>query len=374
MEAQIKHKDAIYTYVDGGLIKGYTKRGGIPEGVPFIKWHGAKMPHALWRQILAFFAWTYDTGPRDESLVYLYYNEATENWLAWAPPQKGIGMTVNTIENHPNWSQAEAFVGYVKVGTGHHHNASSAFQSSTDKNDEESGNGLHFTVGHMDKTWHDLHARAVFNGNMIETSLHEWVELADKYKNLNLPPELLVTAYDYSLKSCADKEVLVPQQWKDNFIKSYQAAGTMGYVGSHTSNPHAGTRVEHMGTTIVNGVEGYFMTENGARVFKPFSVQTNGEKKYQYTPSTKTPSEKAEAALDALTRSGVTMIQLAMIAEDLKTTHRSQWTGDKDTLAVIEIINSNGLNVRWLEKYIEDVEVVAGTGHQQQWDATMFGS
>lgn len=368
MEQTIKYKDAIYTYADGGVLKGYTKRGTIPDGVPFIEWHGNKMPHRIWQTILAFFAWTYDTY-KDEALVHLYYNEATGNWIAWAPPQRGQGMTVKTEENHVNWKQAEEFIGYVKIGTAHHHCSMKAFQSGTDHADECTGNGLHYTVGDMDKQFHDLHARAVFNGNMVEVVLDDWIELADRYRNLNLPPELLNTAYDYSLQSRAPKDIEVPQQWKDNFLRwtssthNYQGNG-QAQAGFHTGmGNHAGHtsgKVQTIG--VSEGKRGYWRRTNGVEEFVPFAVQNT---------ASRTPSEKAEEKLEALMRSGVTTTELLMIAEDLRQTLRADWTGDKNTLAVIEILNSNGLNVRWLDKYIEWVEsaeIGKTERDQSQWE------
>lgn len=356
MNEVISYKGSSYVLVDGGLLKGYTKKREpvYPEGVPTITWHGNKMPHRLWVDILAFFAWTYDTY-KDEALIYLYYNEATGNWLAWAPPQKGAGMTVKTEENHPGWAQAEEFVGYIKVGTAHHHCLTNAFQSGTDKDDECTGNGLHYTVGNMEKQFHDLHARAVFNGNMIEVDLDDWVELADRYQGRGLEqwPELLSTAYDYSLQARAPKDHPVPQQWKDNFLRttySNQYSSTpVGFHTGHTSNPNGMAAVK----TDTNGVKtwgatqnGYYRTVNG----KSEWISTIAEKKSPVTE----PALRAEAELERLRNSGLHMIQLAMIAEELTRTHRSSWTGDRDTMAVIDILNRNGLNARWLEKYVED--------------------
>lgn len=356
----IKHKDAIFTYTDGGLLKGYTKRSNIPEGVPWIEWHGNKIPHEIWQQILAFFAWTFDTY-KDEAMVFLYYNEATGNWLAWAPPQKGMGMTVKEVSDHENWKQAEEFVGYVKVGTGHHHNSSPAFQSSVDSNDECTGNGIHFTIGNMDKVFHSIHARAVFNGNMVEVEMDDWVELSERYRHLDLPPELLNTAYDYSLQSRAPSSVTFPDQWKDNFIRTYYGGSSVGFSQggnhhtSHTSNPN-----DNYGLSKVNGVEGYWVTvtNNGvvSKEFRPLRPQENQKKIIipANSPSTETPAKRAEAKFDALIRSGLELDHLDMICESLKSTHRNEWTGDRDTLAVIQILNEHGLNVRWLEKYLED--------------------
>lgn len=364
----IKHKDSVYTYVDGGVLSGYTKRGTIPEQFPWIWWSGTKMPHLLWQTIIAFFEYTYDKS-KDESVVYLYYNEETNQWMAWAPPQRGMGMTVRTVDDHVNWKQQEEFPGgFVRVGTGHHHCVTNAFQSGTDSNDEFTGNGLHFTVGLMDKEFHDLHARAVFNGNMIEVELDDWIELADKYRALNLPPELIGYAYDYSLQSKAPKEIEVPQMWKDNFL----SFATTGYGLQTSHQGHCSQELNRFtGTSEVNGVKGYWRDTGGNREFVPFANQhsqtnasgsgagANSNGKYSYTPGEgHKPSETGKSQLDELQRKGLSVTDLNLICDNLRTTQVKDWTGDKDHLAVINIIKSNGLNVRWLEKYIEMEEAI----------------
>jgi hypothetical protein len=62
-------------------------------------------------------------------------------------------------------------------GTVHHHCSSSAFQSGTDHSDELSREGLHFTIGNLDKPFDlDIHARITIgktHGNAIASDLIE---------------------------------------------------------------------------------------------------------------------------------------------------------------------------------------------------------
>jgi hypothetical protein len=80
--------------------------------------------------------------------------------------------------------------------------------------------------------------------------------------------------------------------------------------------------------------------------------------------------------MDALMRSGLTFLHLQMISEHLSGTPKEQWTGDRDTLAVINILNMNGLNPRWLEKYIETIDAIenGSVNQQSQWEGMMGGS
>ena len=60
---------------------------------------------------------------------------------------------------------------WLYFGTVHHHCSASAFQSSTDEQNEWNQDGLHITVGKMDQERHDLHARFYLGGNCFEPDL-----------------------------------------------------------------------------------------------------------------------------------------------------------------------------------------------------------
>lgn len=340
----IKHNQTIYEYMDGGIIDGYVKSRAAdpPAGQPWIRWKGSKIPHALWQQMLAFFIWTYDkTKPSaDESMVQLYYNEETRDWLAWAPPQRGWGMSVKTLDDHPNWKQSEAFVGYQLLGTGHHHCSASAFQSGTDHADEKQANGLHFTVGHLDKQYLNLHARVVFNGNMQEVKLEDWVELADRYRSTaEQLPELIPLMAGYSYESRPPESVEVPQQWKDNFLKVAPAVTSYGPYGSSYNSHHSS------GTGNSNNGVGTWTPKSDAVAIR--------------NVTTKTPAELGEEALDALEKTGVTFFEIAAACGVLNKYRREEWNMKHDVVrALADIIHKYGLNPRWLEKWVESESTV----------------
>lgn len=356
----IQSKGSLYVWSNGGIIYGYTK-ARVPEGDPYIEWKGEKMPHSLWQQILAFFIWTFQesgkTSSPDEALVHLFYNEEEHKWLAWAPPQRGCGMTVKTVDDHPNWKQAEAFVGYVKVGTGHHHCKASAFQSGTDKNDEETGNGLHFTIGELDKEFLDVHARAVYNGNMVEVNTKEclgivdWVEMDDKYRKLNLPGELHYAANYYSIKSRPPKDTRFPEQWKENFIKW----GTPTNNGhSHCSQgnlPMAGPGGKQQGK------DGYWSHCNGTSTWVDFKQQFGGNGSGNVLIKNElTNVEKAEIEMEEMLKRGISLVELCITSENMAKLPRKKRNETALMTSVNEVLSNYGLNPTWLDKWIMEQE------------------
>jgi hypothetical protein len=229
----VAHEGKLYEFNDGDLLFGYQQQQNIPTSFPWIGWKGESIPFELWQTILAFFVWSQNTY-KSESLVYLYYNPTTGDWLAWAPPQRGIGMSVKSIDDHVGMKQSESFVGYYKVGTGHHHCTASAFQSGTDASDENPQNGIHFTIGKIGEKKLDLHARAILNGNSCQVYMDDWVALPPEFDQLNSHPnleKLLQSAYDIMLTSAPPSGLQFPQQWKDNFSNTYQSVTAMSSGG-----------------------------------------------------------------------------------------------------------------------------------------------
>lgn len=128
----------------------------------------SKIPYEMWRQMLAFFAWSQNTN-KDEAQISGFLHRTTGAWLLEPFWQEGFGMTTTEIgADDPRqialWDSLRERGFHDIAFTGHHHCTSSAFQSGTDHNDEikNKGAGFHITIGHLDKPVYDLHCRAKF--------------------------------------------------------------------------------------------------------------------------------------------------------------------------------------------------------------------
>jgi hypothetical protein len=145
-----------------------------------LSYHGPKFTPDLWHQVLSFFRWTHKEH-QSECQVRLYVNLKLERWAAWAFPQAArTGMTARELPVPESAEQAKARFAswqsepsddWLYFGTVHHHCSASAFQSSTDEQNEWNQDGLHITVGKMDGERHDLHARFYLGGNCFEPDL-----------------------------------------------------------------------------------------------------------------------------------------------------------------------------------------------------------
>ncbi len=105
----------------------------------------------------------------------------------------------------------------VYFGTAHHHCSASAFQSSTDEQNEWNQDGLHLTVGRMDAEQHEVHARFYLGGNAYEPDLSRFWAVDPGLAAL-LPPEVLpvVARFQMGAKVTLD----FPDAWRANLIEA----------------------------------------------------------------------------------------------------------------------------------------------------------
>lgn len=229
----IKTKDGkLFRHIDVDGFDGFAEfkvpPPAYPEGTPYIHWTGPKFPLAAWHRILAFFEWSYQEH-KSEAQVRLYVNLQTGDAMAWAFPQRCVGMTTEELGSHPDWPENEAMVrGYDQIGTVHHHCSSGAFQSGTDRNDEKQANGLHITVGHIGTDTYDLHTRVILNGNSQEADLTQWFEMPVEL--LTLPP--LIECFRDSmflglLRMPPPENWPFPEMWRHN-VKNYSTVVRSG--------------------------------------------------------------------------------------------------------------------------------------------------
>jgi hypothetical protein len=99
----------------------------------------------------------------------------------------------------------------------HHHCSASAFQSSTDEQNEWNQDGLHITVGRMDGERHDLHARFYLGGNGYETDLSLfWAIDPELAEQVPAAMHHQLACYQMGAKVTVD----FPDQWRHHLVES----------------------------------------------------------------------------------------------------------------------------------------------------------
>ena len=185
----VVNDNKVYEVNDNKLFTTYTELE-VPEHNITPVWKGAKIPLKMWHNIVKFCKHSYDEL-KSETLVYLFYDEnADKPWSWWVPPQSTAGMTVKSDPDNPEYAVQRAQYPDTMFGTVHHHCATSAFQSGTDEADETQREGLHFTVGNLNKdNDFDVHFRITIGDNHCEIDAHEYIEMeVDPFKrNTRIP-------------------------------------------------------------------------------------------------------------------------------------------------------------------------------------------
>lgn len=182
-----------------------TYEGYLPIELPelkedrfsIIKFKGTKMPLDVWKTISSFMLWSHCTH-KSEAQARFCYNGEAKTWRVLVLPQSlSHGLATKEIADSDVRKEliSDAIkAGFGTIGTIHHHCNAGAFQSGMDQNDELSQNGLHITLGNLDKEYFTLNARATFRKLQYSVDLSEWIaasleELTTPWKDYPFPEE-----------------------------------------------------------------------------------------------------------------------------------------------------------------------------------------
>lgn len=211
---------------------------------------GPKIPADEWRRVLSFFRWTYKET-HSESQVRGYLDPVDNTIRFWAFPQKrGGGMTTEEIDNDDSRKQRQELPNagsLIYFVTAHHHCSSNAFQSGGDQANEVGQDGLHITIGNMDKSVHDMDARFYMDRIKFAPKMDRFWDIGTAIADAT-PSMMHDVIARYQM--CQGSEVDFPQQWKDNLIdKKYPQTvyrGGMGYgvAGASYNGSHFETLQE----------------------------------------------------------------------------------------------------------------------------------
>jgi len=191
----------------------------ISEAKASLEYLGPFITQDMWRQILSFFAWT-NREHHSESQVRWYINMKEARWAAWAYPQKErTGMSAQELGDTPEFKEQRAQFNddWEYFGTVHHHCNGGAFQSGVDETNEKGQDGLHVTVGHLDKEHHSIHCRVYQSEVKFEQTL-DMSTFWDIGKDLMrmIPADLWDKVARYQMGVASN--VPFPEAWKNNVI------------------------------------------------------------------------------------------------------------------------------------------------------------
>jgi|GEM_PF-2792208 len=129
-----------------------------------------KIPFETFMQIFHFMRTIYK-DKKTECNVILFYNPTEKRWSPVVPNQ-----TVTHSSVHYEDGLAGGKDGRLKVGTFHSHCDFGAFHSGGDDRDEEHFDGIHITMGHVDKDTPTLSVSLVVNGIRFIKAPQEYID------------------------------------------------------------------------------------------------------------------------------------------------------------------------------------------------------
>lgn len=241
-----------------------------------------KLPYEQWLQTVGFHRWSYKTFKQETHISHFITKD--KQFITVPFHQTVSGMTIKidlqTPENQELLNQLTEEYG-IDVGgfhgTTHNHVNMSAFQSGTDKHDEEGQQGVHFTLGNLGQKDMSIHARvsAIFNGDisLIEPgkpipagakilkkmmdlsamSILSFIEIPYIDSNFKeMPKEYIDAALKRYVTSIGfDKEIPFPEEWKSR-VTEKKYTPTQNWVGQHTLAGTGGTLSPSVGTLRVS--------------------------------------------------------------------------------------------------------------------------
>ena len=149
-------KDGVYIHMDARYGSALVKCDGIPwleSAHNDIKLSLPKIPGRIIGQALYFFRMVWKRH-HSESEVTVYYSPSSKQYMLWCPTQEVTmgGVSYDRLDRPALEDlKAEGGEDFHLVGTIHSHCNFSAFHSGTDTYDEDTEDGIHITLGHVDQ-------------------------------------------------------------------------------------------------------------------------------------------------------------------------------------------------------------------------------
>jgi len=247
------HDGELYKETENKFFKGYQKAEHVDSDIG-ASWKGPLIPFALWRELVAWCEVTQEKF-KSEALAFLYLDADT--WKIWYPPQITAGMTVKADPEHKDYNAQRKLMGDgLQLGTVHHHCTTSAFQSGTDSADEIDRDGLHFTIGNLNKRSYDIHFRLCFGGTCYEAAPEDFIGLSEEIDSV--PKRFQMSIHKAMIAEATDIDHL-KNYYADLFKEPLKNVSKKTY-----SVPRTGIGQQ----TKLNGYEGYYLDDYWADDFE----------------------------------------------------------------------------------------------------------
>jgi hypothetical protein len=140
----------------------------LTDSVPLIWKNIPKVPARVISQAYSYFRWAF-ASRNAEAMVFLLWKDG--EYSLWAPNQNVTLMSV-----HARFDPRGIPADHRVVGTIHSHCDFGAFHSGTDEGDADDHDGLHITIGHVDKDKPELAGMISFGKTQWQLEPEEYID------------------------------------------------------------------------------------------------------------------------------------------------------------------------------------------------------
>ena len=171
-------KNGLFVKKKLGVIESVTPVSDVPdlehEVVAYARMNLPKIPKQIFCSVFCLFRKVYEMY-HSECNALLFYNEKKKKFKVGVPYQKVsyTGVAAIKMGSPPN---------YITVGSIHSHSNFTAFHSGVDVLDEEYTEGLHITIGDIDKDQFSIVASIVSNRKRFKVDPLDFIKGIDENK------------------------------------------------------------------------------------------------------------------------------------------------------------------------------------------------
>lgn len=156
-------KNGIFLRKETGLIASVvpvSSIGFLQEIKPWVKINVPKIPSVVVAKALLFFRRVFDQL-HSEAAVLIHYQKETKTFELTCPEQEVTGGSVR-------YKASDRLDGFQLVGTIHSHCDFGAFHSGVDIGDEVNFDGIHITIGNVDRPYFTISCSGVVNSHRVK--------------------------------------------------------------------------------------------------------------------------------------------------------------------------------------------------------------
>lgn len=236
-------KSGVYLHRETKAGTALVKVNGIPwlkEPTIEFSLKLPKIPASIIGQAITFFRKVFKEH-RSESYVTLFYSEKLNQYQLWCPKQTVTYASVNYDRNDQPSFKNRQDEDWQMCGTIHSHCDFSAYHSGTDIGDEDTFDGIHITLGHVNRAQFSMEVSISFNGNREKLEPENCCSGIIRVSNKDVVSNKIMTFGDSSYfdlelteqeaqQLVADTE-LIHTEWMEKVSHGFQGKGYPGFGG-----------------------------------------------------------------------------------------------------------------------------------------------